>query len=283
MDILLPVATYPDVTARTGLDHALTLSARLGARVTALIQQVDVPPIHSGFGELLLDLSAMAAQAEQLSRQSAETTRLWLLERGASLGLPTVTANIVTCGPESFFDRLPPLARHHNLTAIVLDGSDPQRLVEMEALLFGSGDPALAVPARSAMAPIPAVPPVPLRIVIAWDGTRAASRALRDALPILVGADPVTLVTIGDDKTMDPAGAASVLALLEHHGIPARHLARSRGTAPIGETLQAIAISQQADLLVMGAYGHSRLQQMILGGATSGILHAPRLPVWLSH
>jgi nucleotide-binding universal stress UspA family protein len=91
------------------------------------------------------------------------------------------------------------------------------------------------------------------------------------------------LVTIGDDKTIDPAGIAGVLAFLQHHGIEARHLPRSRGSAAIGETLQAVAISQNADLLVMGAYGHNRLQQLILGGATRAILHNPRLPILLSH
>ena len=283
MDILLPIATYPDVTAQAGLDHALILASRLGARLTALIQQVDVPPVHSGFGELLLDLSSMAAQAEQLSRQHAEARRLWLLERGASLSLAAVAVSTVTCGPESFADHLLLLARHHDLTAVVLEGSDPQRRAELETLIFASGGPVLAVPARPAAPPRPAAPATPLRVVLAWDGSRAAARALRDAMPILAGADPVSLVTLDDDKAIDPAGIAGALAWLAHHGIRARHLARSRGDSPVGETLQAIAVSQQADLLVMGAYGHNRLLQLVLGGATRAILHAPRLPILLSH
>lgn len=123
----------------------------------------------------------------------------------------------------------------------------------------------------------------PLTVVVAWDGGQSPSRALRDAMAILAHADLVSIVTVGDDKTIDPAGVAGIQALLAHHGVRSKHVSQTRGTSPIGETLQAIALSQDADLLVMGAYGRNRVQEFILGGATRTILHTPRLPILLGH
>lgn len=282
MDLLLSIATYPDAISKVGLGHVFGLSARLGARVTALIQEVDIAPINSALGEALLGVSKMAAEAEMLSRDRAVNVRLWAQERAANLGV-TIDARIVRCRPEAFADSLVPLSRCHDLTATVLDGTDPQRRAETEALIFGSGGPVLVVPALDAAVPVAEERATPLTVVVAWDGGQSASRALRDAMPILAHADLVTIVTIGDDKAIDPAGIAGIQAFLEHHGVRTKHLSRTRGTTKIGDTLQAIARSQDADLLVMGAYGRNRLQEFVLGGATRTILHAPRLPVLLSH
>lgn len=282
MDILLPIATYPDDTSRVGLGHAFALSARLGARVTALIQEVDIAPVHSALGEALLGVSKMAADAELRSRQRATEVRLWAEARAVNLGV-AIDVSVVRCRPEAFADSFVPLARFHDLTAMVLDGTDPQRRAEAEALIFGSGGPVLIVPAVDAAVPVAEQRVTPLTVAVAWDGSQSASRALRDAMPILRHADLVSLVTIGDDKAIDPAGIAGVQAMLEHHGVRTKHLPRTGGASPVGDTLQAIAVSQDADLLVMGAYGRNRLQEFILGGATRTILHAPRLPILLSH
>lgn len=282
MDLLLPIATYPDATSEAGLGHIFGLSARLGARVTALIQEVDIAPVHNALGEALLGVSKMAAEAEKLSRTRAASVRLWAQERAGSLGV-TIDARIVRCRPEAFADSLVPLSRWHDLTATVLDGTDPQRRAETEALIFGSGGPVLVVPALDAAVPVAEERATPLTVVVAWDGGQSASRALRDAMAILAHADLVSIVTVGDDKTIDPAGVAGIQALLAHHGVRSKHVSQTRGTSPIGETLQAIALSLDADLLVMGAYGRNRVQEFILGGATRTILHTPRLPILLGH
>lgn len=282
MDILLPIATFPDVASKVGLGHVLGLSARLGARVTVPIQEVDIAPVSSALGEALLGVSKMVADAETLSRDRAANVRHWAQERAGDLGLAIDTI-IVRCRPEAFADSLVPLARYHDLTAMVLDGADPQRRAEVEAMIFGSGGPVLVVPALDAAVPVTEERATPLTVVMAWDGGQSASRAMRDAMPILAHADLVSILTVGDDKDIDPAGIAGVQAFLEHHGVRAKHMSRTRGTSPIGDTLQAMAVGQEADLLVMGAYGRNRVQEFMLGGATRTILHAPRLPILLSH
>lgn len=281
MEILLAVATYPDPTSKVGLGSALSLSLRLGGNVKVIVQEVDIPPISNALGEALLGLSKLAAEAEEYSRKRAVEIDLWIRDRAQSLGVQ-VDVGTMRCRPEAFGDKLLPHARRHDLTLAVQDDSDPQRLADTEALIFGSGGPVILVP------PIAAVPvaewrAVPLNITVAWDGGRAASRALRDALPLLPLADLVSIVTIGDDKTIDVQSIAGIQALLDHHGIRNRHMHRERGSSSIGDTLQAVAIAQEADLLVMGAYGRTRLQEFVLGGATRTVLHGPRLPILLSH
>jgi nucleotide-binding universal stress UspA family protein len=282
MDILLPIATYPDAISKVGLGHVVGLSARLGARITAVIQEVDIAPVNNALGEALLGVSKMAADAETLSRDRAANVRHWAQERASNLGL-AIDTTIVRCRPEGFADNLVPLARYHDLTAIVLDGADPQRRSEAEALIFGSGGPVLVVPALDAAVPVAEERATPLTVAVAWDGGPSASRSIRDAMPILAHADLVSIVTVGDDKDIDPAGIAGIQAFLEHHGVRTKQVSRTRGTSKIGDTLQAIARSLDADLLVMGAYGRNRVQEFILGGATRTILHAPRLPILLSH
>ncbi|KQX38163.1 hypothetical protein ASD04_11095 [Devosia sp. Root436] len=280
-NVLLPIATYPDPTSKVGLGNALSLSLRLGAKVTAVAQEVDIAPISSTLGEALLGLSRMSAEAEAHSRQRAVETDRWIRDRAQGLGIE-VDVSTVRCRPEAFGEGLLPYARSHDLTIVVQDGGDPQRQADNETLIFGSGGPVILVPLAAAV-PVAERRAVPLNIVVAWDGGRAASRALRDALPILPLADLVSIVTIGDDKNIHPLSIGGIQALLDHHGIRNRHLHRERGSSPIGDALQAVAVAEEADLLVMGAYGRTRLQEFILGGATRTVTHAPRLPILLSH
>lgn len=281
MDILLPIATYPDATSKIGLGNALGLSLKLGARVKAIVQEVDIAPVHSALGEALLGLSKMAAEAERGSRERGRDIGLWVLDRAQSLGID-LELSTVRCLPEAFADRLMPYSRCLDMAIAVQDDTDPQRRVEIEALIFGSGGPILIVPPEASV-PVAEKRATPFNVMVAWDGSRAASRALRDAIPILPLADLVSIVTIGDDKSIDAQSVAGIQALLGRHGVRNKHLQRERGSSPIGDTLQAIAVSQNSDLLVMGAYGRTRLQEFVLGGATRTVLHAPRLPILLSH
>ncbi|RZA24663.1 MAG: universal stress protein [Proteobacteria bacterium] len=85
-----------------------------------------------------------------------------------------------------------------------------------------------------------------------------------------------------DDDKLVP-NTDGIMKFLNRHGITARHITRLRGTSPIGDTLQAVAAGLDADLMVMGAYGHNRLQEFVLGGATRRVLRGLRLPVLMSH
>jgi nucleotide-binding universal stress UspA family protein len=161
------------------------------------------------------------------------------------------------------------------MSLLVSDGTDGTRALA-ESLLFESGGPVIAFPATETPAHIQSV-------VVAWDGGRAAARAVRDALPILGSAKRVGVLSVIDDKPVPAEGVAEVQRFLAFHGIESEHLERRRGDVPIGKFLEDTALSRDAGLMVMGAYGHTRLRELVLGGATRAVLEGVRLPTLLSH
>jgi nucleotide-binding universal stress UspA family protein len=120
--------------------------------------------------------------------------------------------------------------------------------------------------------------PVGRRAVVAWNGSREAARALKDALPFLVTAETVTLVGAGEDAAASLDVAA---ALLKRHAAPVRTKPVEAGHRA-GAALLEAAAAEGADLLVMGAYGHSRLREIVLGGATREVSRDARIPVLFS-
>ncbi|MTW10038.1 universal stress protein [Pseudoduganella eburnea] len=121
-------------------------------------------------------------------------------------------------------------------------------------------------------------------ILVAWDGSLHAARAIKNALPLLVNAGRVivTMVdpVIGDDDHGEEPGADIALHLARHGAAVETQAIASDGD--VGEALMAAADRAQSDLLVMGAYGHSRLHEIMLGGATRTVLEMATLPVLLS-
>jgi nucleotide-binding universal stress UspA family protein len=117
--------------------------------------------------------------------------------------------------------------------------------------------------------------------VVAWDGKRAAARALGDAMHILETKEKVTILTIGEKPTTGPG--ADITELLAHHGIETERLVRPAGSKGIGQTILDACHETGAGLLIMGAYEHSKFSEDLLGGVTRDILENARLPVLMSH
>jgi nucleotide-binding universal stress UspA family protein len=146
-----------------------------------------------------------------------------------------------------------------------------------EAVVFGSGRPTIVVP--------PSARPTRLEhIVVAWDGSRVAARALWDAVALLPKNGRITVLTIRDEKPLSGSDLARSLASsLDSRGHNAKSLDMTLGERTIAAALQESTIEAGAQLLAMGGFGHSRVRDFILGGATKGILADLRLPVLLSH
>jgi nucleotide-binding universal stress UspA family protein len=124
------------------------------------------------------------------------------------------------------------------------------------------------------------------QVLVAWNGTREAARALYDAMFLLAGAEAVTVLEIDPpgDAAVDPElRAASVAAALRRRGIAARARSTVSDGMPIADLILSTAADLGADLIVMGAWGHSRLREFVLGGASRGILEAMTVPVLMSH
>jgi len=142
-------------------------------------------------------------------------------------------------------------------------------------LLFMASCPCLVLP------PSWASDAIGRRVLIAWKETREAARALRDSLPFLQSAEEVFLLTCGPAHHRREAGATAV-SFLERHGLRIEHV-NDTATGDVGAFILGNADDLRADLLVMGAYGHSRLRQMILGGVTQRVLSDMTCPVLMSH
>ena len=148
----------------------------------------------------------------------------------------------------------------------------------LEAALFEAGRPVLVVPPGYDGA-------IGSKIMVGWSGRRECARAVTSALPLLTGARDIEVVHLNGEETSVAGNARdphSAVAWLNLHGVDAR--ARE---VPLkdgaGDALLATAADSGADLLVMGAYGHSRLREFVLGGATREVLTHTALPVLMAH
>nr|WP_222532949.1 universal stress protein [Azospirillum sp. 412522] len=126
----------------------------------------------------------------------------------------------------------------------------------------------------------------PRRVLVAWDGSREAARAVHDGLPLIRTADEV-IVLIADagrrDGRFGNRPGAGLLTHLGRHGVNARVKTVESGGKGIADVVLAQADDEQVDLIVMGGYGHSRLREMILGGVTRRMLERMTLPVLFAH
>ncbi|CAB3737905.1 universal stress protein [Paraburkholderia phenoliruptrix] len=149
-----------------------------------------------------------------------------------------------------------------------------------ENLILTSGRPVLLVPyARNERS-------TGRRILVAWDGSREAARAVHDALPFIRAAEKTTVLTINGMREggQDRVRGADIAALIARHGVPVEVADIETGAdAPVGETLLSQVADSGADLLVMGGYGHSRWRELVMGGATRTILKSMTVPVLMSH
>lgn len=154
---------------------------------------------------------------------------------------------------------------------------DNTRVCNTSDLVMQAGRPVLIVPASAKTL-------VASNIMVGWKDTREARRAIADALPFLRSATTVIIAELMDseDALADQAGGDDVVAWLRWHGVTARRiqLAAERDQAM---QLNALAASESADLIVAGAYGHSRFREWALGGVTAGLLQHADMCTLMSH
>jgi nucleotide-binding universal stress UspA family protein len=273
--VLLPLFTFPDASPEGGLRNALSLAATLGASVSVLVHEVRIPPVAETFAHAVIDIAAMSEAAEALSRSRGKQLAKCVEAEANHLTLPLVMGEIradrLLAG-----EAIAAAARSYDFTFLAGLSDSPDHALIIEDVLFRSGGPAIVFPAEPEPAKVETM-------AVAWDASRAASRALRDAVPLLQHARRVVILSAPDDKSISSAAAADATAFLATHGIEGMHVTVQRGASSIGEALQNSALEQGAGLLAMGAYGHSRLREFVLGGATKSVLTTPKLPVLMSH
>ncbi len=273
-DILLTLISYPDSTPVSVVDSAVSFAASLGAHIAAISCEahVQVPGSLISFGTV----GSIAAGEAHRSLRNAQALLAAFDSAAQKAGVLHETI-LERCLTHQIPDRFVEYARLRDLTIVPVPESYDQWYAE--GIIFGSGRPTLVLPESPA--------PVPLElntVVVAWDFSRAAARAVADAIPLLERAKRVRIVTVTNEKVIDSKRSSEELAKnLSRHGIDVILDRVDAAGRSIGDVLNREVASYNADLLVMGAYGHSRFREFVLGGATRSMLSKPLLPILFSH
>ena len=179
-------------------------------------------------------------------------------------------------------DHLPSVLARHGRRAdliVVGHGADTDQESLTEAAFMDTGRPALVVP-PGWVGTLPAK-----RALIAWDGSREAARAAGDALPLLESAEDVVVVIVDAQRAprrFSDVPGSGIATYLTRHGVKAR-VKQVTSSGGVADTILGQVAEEAADLLVMGGYGHSKMREMVFGGATRHILESATGAVLVAH
>jgi nucleotide-binding universal stress UspA family protein len=215
--------------------------------------------------------------AEQQRAQERADAAIAVFEIEAKLAKIAYGAETIVAVPAEAGQAIGALSRLYDMTIVLqpdtstvsYDNEIPQQV------LFNSGGPTLMVPYIQ-KGPLDAH-----HVGIAWDGSRLAARAVRDAMPFLMGANAVTLIAINEEAS--EASSDKLAAHLGRRGISARVQRLTAERGDIQGAILSIAAESNMGLLVMGGYGHSKLHERILGGVTRSMFDSMTVPVLMSH
>lgn len=278
-DALLQLSSYPEPTSTAAIEQAVLFAGALGARISAITFKIEIPTAGNVLANTLLDIPGMVAAERQKSAANAQALISAFETTATKRGVPHEQI-VESCTASQLAAIVTEHARMRDITMIPIGEPAALQQYVAESVIFGSGRPTIVlpeVPKRGSPSSFDVVG-------VAWDFSRPAARAMADALPILVRAKTVRVVTITQEKTIDTKRSNAELA--KHfacHGIEVVLEEEKAAGRTIGQALEDYVTAHEIDLLVMGAYGHSRLRDFILGGATKTIIAHPPLPVLLSH
>jgi nucleotide-binding universal stress UspA family protein len=272
--ILVPIDEHP--AAAGSLEAAMRLAGALGAHLEglAIVPPLEVPlrlrPRQSG-------AALMRKEYEQDKKEARAAVRRF--EAAATkAGVASVEGLSVEADAQAI---LAMRARTADLVVLPMPGEDDLGVLgghATEASLLSVGRPVLLVPEKGLPAGFPRM------VLVAWNGSREAARALSDAVPLLDRARSVVVLSsgpAGDEGPLHSANAA--VRYLARHGITAQTVHATATEDRVGETILGRARKLGADLVVMGAYGRPRFAELILGGATRAMLRNGSVPVLMSH
>jgi nucleotide-binding universal stress UspA family protein len=263
-------------TAAHLLAPAAVLARRFDARLTGFFP--TGLPSATSFGDLSsgaqLVEAFMTAQREEAVKAEAAYRQ--------ELGHLQLAGDWVTREAD-FGESVTALGRLYDLVIVAQANPDvpsPAPRMLPEELVVGVGRPVLMIPYAGDFAEFDR------HVLVAWNGSREATRALHDAMFLIERADAVTVIEV-DPPASAPAspdlGIADVIAMLKRHGVEAAAVPTASGGTPVADVILSRAADLSADLVVMGAYGHSRLRELVLGGVSRSVFQEMTVPMLMSH
>lgn len=260
-------------TAST-LAAACALAREHDAHLTGLA--VDRPPEIPGYASIEIPPSALEIiQAQR--KAAAEKARETFEKAVAAAGITSRSGWSLAKGMP--LETLSLRARYTDV--VVVSQSNPEHEGGtgddmIDDLILVCGRPVLVVPYIGASAKIGK------KVLVAWNASREAARAVADAMPILEAAESVEVIAVEPNGIGDAPGA-DIAEHLARHGVKATANKTTGLDIDVGDVLLNHIANSGADLMVMGAYGHSRMRELVLGGATRHLLQHMTVPVLLSH
>jgi len=277
MKDLLAVATLVADECGSATQFALALAHASDAHLTALVAEIEPgvpsPPVEPDNMQGSIESGKALSARERLTKMAS------LVQGAATAKGVQCTILLEESSSSPLREVLIRNAQVRDLVTLDVYGPlrDP-RLNLIQAVLFNTGRPIVLVPPAAGTS-------VDGKILIAWDATRSAVRAVHDALLLLIRAREVIVVSVTDDKEIhEPYSGNDLCRYLNRWKINAHFEIAKRGSTTIGAALLDYAHRIKADLLVMGGYGHAFERQLMFGSATRDIFQSTlRLPIFLSH
>ncbi len=255
---------------------ALDLATRSGAHATGLT--IAFEPVVPGFiaGPMPADYIEIARnQALKAAQEAGDTFRE--MARKAGVAAEVRTAEVITGGSAEN------VLTHCRLTDLVVIGQDnpdtpePMRELLIETVLFEAGVPVLIVPYIGGTMEMK-------NVMVAWDGSPTASRAVHAALPMLQMAKKVTVMIVDTGRRIsDGEPGSDIATYLARHGLSVTVDVVPRPGSGVADAILNYVSDHGIDMVAMGGYGHSRMREFLFGGATRDILASMTVPVLMAH
>lgn len=259
------------------LKLAASLCEEIEAHLSVLVMKMAAPP---PIGEYAAVVSESWMEERQADMKRLDACKQ---EISAFIAANAVSADVISAYPEIAWadEMVGQRARYADLTLAPPDLLKTEMLKEkvIEGALFWSGKPLLLVPEGA----LPTLKPK--RVLVAWDAKTESARAVRESLELLTAAEEVHLTLVdpveGEHFHGEEPGA-DIATFLARHGVQVTVHRLPSENRSVADILRRHAVDTDAQMLVMGAYGHSRLRQRIFGGVTRSMLEDPPLPLFLA-
>lgn len=273
-NILVPFNTAE--ASKAALSIALKMAHKYDAHVTGLFCVDPARPLRNGLGTYEMIVKAVQEGHEKLK---AEATELFNSQVSAEAADIKERVHWITARRDAD-SAVAEYARYQDVTVIgaSASGTVPEETeFHADSIALVSGRPVLVVPRDYKTDTLVE------HAVIAWDGKRAAARALGDAMQILESKSKVTILSVGEAPAAPTVEGLDIVEHLKRHGVEAQFAHEPRNGRSVAATIIDFCAREGAGILVMGAYEHSKFNEDIFGGVTNSVIRKLKIPTMMSH